>query len=201
MSDFIVVAYYTIDTLYEARARILQKSLARFDIPYHIEGVANLGTWLKNTSYKPTFVKKMLQDFDEHIVYVDADAEFQRYPELFDTLGDSMEHDVAAYVFDRSCYNRSSHGFELLSGTVFFKNTDTTKRLVKEWEERCQRQAGEWDQKSLEYVLKERFDPLPGEYCKIFDRQNEITDPVIVHYQASRIVRRNRGQLNTTGQA
>ena len=46
-----------------------------------------------------------------------------------------------------------------------------------------------WDQKTLEHVLQGHFTLLPGEYCKIFDRMQEITDPVIVHYQHSRKIR------------
>jgi hypothetical protein len=196
MKPYIIVGYFTIGTLYEARAKILQKSLERFDVPYHVTGVPNLGSWQKNTSYKPTFLKRMIRDFaPSNIVYVDVDAEFQRYPDLFDTLDTTMSHDVAVYVFDRSCYRRSPQGTEVLSGTIFFRNAPGTNTILDAWELRCRQQENVWDQKHLEYVLKDQYDLLPGEYCKIFDRMEEITDPVIVHYQASREVRRHRGRL------
>lgn len=187
---YVVVAYYTIDTLYESHAAILQKSLERFDVPYHIDGVKNLGSWLTNTSYKPTFVLGMLEKFDEDIVYVDVDAEFQHYPELFDTLGSEMRHCIAAYEFDRSCYRKSPKGTELLSGTLYLRNVIETIKVVKTWENRCKSNPKEWDQRSLEFVLGDDWHRLPGEYCKIFDRMESVVDPVIVHYQASRQVRR-----------
>jgi hypothetical protein len=192
---YIVVAYYTVGTLYEAKAKILQRSLERFDVPYYIEAVPNLGTWHLNTSFKPTFLKSMFNKFDEDLVYVDVDAEFQRYPDLFDTLGSAMNHSIAAYVFDRSCYKRSVGGFELLSGTLYITHTPNSYKVLEEWEDRTQRFTTEWDQKSLEFVLDGDFDLLPGEYCKIFDRMETVTDPVIVHFQASREVRKHRGNL------
>jgi len=196
MSSFIVVAYFTVGTLYEARAKILERSLERNRVPYHIEGVPNLGSWLKNTNFKPTFIKSMLQKFDENIVYVDVDAEFLQHPILFEELGNDSDCNIAVHLFDRSCYVNSVGGFEVLSGTIFLRNCDWVKGIVNEWEARCQKHLhGEVDQKSLEHVLRGRFTELPGEYCKIFDREPEVTEPVIVHYQASREVRRKRGRL------
>jgi len=196
MKPYIVVAYFTMGTLYEARAKILEQSLLRWKVPHHIAGIPNLGSWQKNTSYKPTFLKKMVRDFGPlNIVYVDVDAEFQRYPDLFDTLATTMVHDVAVYVFDRSCYRRSPKGTEVLSGTIFFRSTVGVDRILDKWELACQANVNKWDQKHLESVLDGNFDLLPGEYCKIFDRMDEITDPVIVHYQASREVRKCRGVL------
>jgi hypothetical protein len=137
----------------------------------------------------------MLDVFNEDIVYVDVDAEFQRYPDLFDTLGSTMRHLVAAYVFDRSEYRKSPGGFELLSGTLYFRNVPETVELVETWEHRTQMNVREWDQRSLEAVLHGKFDVLPGEYCKIFDRMSHVHDPAIVHFQASRSVRKARGCL------
>ena len=193
---FLIVAYYTKDTIYEDHARHLESSLSRYDVPYYIQEVPNLGTWLKNTSYKPTFLLSMLTKFpQQNIVYVDVDAEFLQYPVLFETLPELMTYDVAAYIFDRSCYNKSVKGFELLSGTLFFKNTEESKNIIERWEQRSQQNPNEWDQKSLEHVLGESHDLLPGAYCKIFDRMETVIEPVIVHYQASREIRRNHGKL------
>lgn len=193
---YLVTAYFTVGTIYESSAKVLRKSLERLDIPFHIAGVPNLGSWNKNTSYKPTFILSMMKKFpDLDIVYVDVDAEFLSYPHLFDIYGSTMTHDVAAYIFDRSCYKRSPKGSELLSGTLYFRNTQNALRIVERWESRTQRNESEWDQKSLEWVLDGKHDLLPGEYCKIFDRMPSVTEPIIVHYQASRKVRRNEGKL------
>jgi hypothetical protein len=196
---YIVVAFYTEGTLYQSKSEILRRSLERFNVLYYIQSVPNLGSWEKNTSYKPTFLKQMIEKFPEDIVYVDVDAEFQKYPKLFDTFGATMKTSFGVYVFDRSCYTKSVGGTEVLSGTIYIKNTDEARRVLNQWEERTQRLIKEWDQKSLEYILDGRYDLLPGEYCKIFDRTPEVTDPVIVHFQASREVRREERMRKRRG--
>lgn len=187
--NFIIVAYYTRDTIYEQQARRLAESLNKFKVPYDIWAVDNQGTWLKNTGYKPTFIKQMLNKHKPtNIVYVDADAEFKKYPILFETF----EGDIGVYVFDRSEYKRSKGGIEVLSGTIFLKNNDRVLDIVEQWEAYHKMHITQWDQKSLEHVLKGDYSLLPGEYCKIFDRMSKVIDPVIVHYQASRLIRRQR---------
>ena len=186
--NYIIVGYYTKDTIYEEKAQIFIKSLNKFTIPYDVVGIDNRGDWYKNTCYKPTFLKEMLcKHFPISIVYVDVDAEFMRYPELFDTL----DCNIGAHEFDRSCYSKSHKGKEMLSGTVFLKNNDAVYTIVERWEAECKANPMRWDQKSLEKVLDGHYSLLPGEYCKIWDRMKFITKPIIVHYQASREVRRN----------
>ena len=194
--SYIVCAYYTRDTLYEEKARTLVASLNKFKIPYDVRAIENLGDWYKNTGYKPTFLKKMLEKHpDKSVVYVDCDAEFLRYPDLFENWSTLTYIDVGVYVFDRSCYKKSAHGFEVLSGTIFLQNNKEVYETVERWEQECKEHPHVWDQRSLEKVLDGHFNTLPGEYCKIFDRMEDITDPVIVHYQASRQVRKNKGNL------
>lgn len=194
--NYIVIGYYTVDTIYESAAKILIKSLESLDIPHHIQGIPILGDWYANTCYKPTFIKYMMEKHKpKSVIYVDCDAEFLRYPDLFENWSTLAYIDVGVYVFDRSCYRKSAHGFEVLSGTIFLKNNKKVLNMVTEWEQECKNNPNVWDQKSLEKVLKGDYHILPGEYCKIFDRMEHIKDPVIVHYQASRFVRKNKGSL------
>ena len=192
MTDFIVVGYFTRNTFYEDHTRIFVKSLKRFNILYYIEGIESLGDWYKNVNYKPTFIKKMMKKFPEHnIVYVDCDAEFLGYPKLFEEIEDN----IAVHLFDRKHFNKKCEGFEVLSGTIFLRNTDETYRLVEKWEEQCKRKPRQWDQKSLEQVLHGNFYHLPEEYCKIYYAKHGAKNPIIVHYQASRKVRKNGGKI------
>jgi len=195
--SYIICAYFTSDTLYEQKAKTLIASLNKFKIPHDVQAVKNFGDWYKNTGYKPTFLRKMLEKHpDKSVVYVDCDAEFLRYPDLFEPWSTLPYIDIGVYVFDRSCYRKSAHGFEVLSGTIFLKNNEKVYKIIKQWEQECKEHPRVWDQRSLEKVLGGQYTALPGEYCKIFDRMENIVDPVIVHYQASRIVRKNRGKLN-----
>ncbi len=189
MNTFVIVGYYTHGTFYEEMSKTLIESLERHNIPFYIEGVPNLGTWMKNTSFKPTFLKQMINKFEENIVYVDVDARFFKFPILFEELNNDPECNIAVHVFDRSCYRASAKGVEVLSGTIFMRNCEWVRTILDMWEDRCKHNSI-WDQKALESVLGDRFTKLPGEYCKIVDKWSDrYKDPVIVHYQASRKVR------------
>ena len=87
MIPWIIVGYFTENTLYERKAKTLITTLNLNKVLYYIEKVPNLGSWWKNTAYKPTFLKRMLKEFwGLDIIYVDVDARFLRYPTLFDEL-------------------------------------------------------------------------------------------------------------------
>ena len=192
MIPWIVVGYYTRGTLYERKAKTIATTLNLNKILYYLEPIDNLGSWLKNTGYKPTFLKRMLKEFRGlDVIYVDVDARFLQYPTLFDEL----DCDIAVHEFDRSNWPRIRGGKEVLSGTIFLRNNEKVFNLVDRWEQQCKKNPSTWDQKSLEKVLAGDFYRLPGEYCKILGLQKEIKDPVIVHYQVSRKVRQNKGRL------
>ena len=193
MIPFIVVAYYTRKTFYEDDMKRLLKSLKLYKIPYYIESINSLDSWAANTSYKPTFLKQMMKKFPDHnIVYIDCDAEFKSYPVLFDDL----DCEIAVHNFDKTQHPRITRlGFEILSGTIFFKNVKKVYDLIERWEGRCQRISHVWDQRHLENLIGKEYYNLPPEYCTIFDVMSHIKNPVIVHYQTSRKVRRNKGKL------
>jgi len=187
MADYIIVSYYTAETYYEESAKTLLNSLKKFNIPHDIQSVPNLGSWQKNTCYKPVFLKKMMgKHYPKSIIWVDCDAEFVKYPKLFEEL----ECNIAAHLFKIEKGIKQpdgTYGTQLASGTVFLKNIPKTYQILLDWEKECRDNPNVLDQKSLENVLKGYFYNLPGEYCKIFDRMAYITDPVIIHWQHSRI--------------
>jgi len=88
---------------------------------------------------------------------------------------------------------------EILSGTVWLKNCEETRDIVRLWESECHKHPEKWDQKSLQKVIGDSYRELPFSYCKIFDRKPEVTNPVIVHYQASREVRREERRKKRRG--
>jgi len=193
MNQFIVVGYYTIDTLYEKEAEVLRRSLVRHDVPHRIVGVPNQGSWALNTSYKPQFIEEMMEQYPELcIVYVDVDAEFLAYPTFFGIFSG----DIGVYEFPWTEYRLDDTRKELLSGTLFFRNTEKVVEQVRRWGARCHQKPKTWDQIHLAEVLENNYDLLPPEYCKIFDKMDWCKDPVIVHYQASRRVRNRRGRLD-----
>ena len=193
MNDWIIVSYYTVDTLYEDLAKCFVKSLEKYKAPYRVEGVPNLKTWHNNTNYKPSFLLRMLEGFpSKSIIWIDCDAKLLCYPTLFD----SLDCDVGAYEFERRLYQAGMRSpKELLSGTLFLRNNKQVRDVVKKWKQKCEENPLTWDQKSLEKVLNDDYYRLPPEYCCIDKVMRKIKNPVVMHYQASRRVRKNHGRL------
>lgn len=187
-----IVAYYTKNTLYEKHAQVLKESLEKFNIPHYIHPIDSLGSWQKNTQYKPVFLLEMLDRFPyTDVVYVDCDAVFQSYPVLFDTL----DCTIGVHMLDHSKYLHRTKQPELLSGTIFLKNSIASRLLLGKWITECNKYPNMWDQKVLQRVIGCDFYNLPEEYCTIFDYMSSVKNPIIIHYQASRIVRKNKGNL------
>jgi hypothetical protein len=191
--EFKVIGYYTQGTRYEELSWRLINSCDAFGIPYYIEGIADLGSWEKNTHYKSQFVIKCLNQFpEETLLYVDVDAVFQRMPVGLTEI--PQEVDIA-YRTENFPWRKD----EPLSGTIFFRNTDKTKEIVAKWEElnnktpAIRNKPETWEQQNLKRALESVKDAnyynLPPEYTFITDHTRRLFPgllPVIEHYQASR---------------
>jgi hypothetical protein len=171
------ISYYTPN--YEQQANRLRESLNGLGLPYTIEAISTLGSWDKNTHYKPEFILKHLIGCDA-VIWTDADSIVRENPILFDELN----CDVAFHRFK---------GKELLSGTVYFKNTVATVALLLSWIEINREKPNVFDQKNLDTAISLTSDltiaELPPEYCFIYDLSREYyggRKPVIEHFQASR---------------
>ena len=188
--NYLVIAYYTLGNHYESLSENLKKSCETFNIPHFLKAIPNLGSWEKNTHYKANFIDECLNEFSEDLVYIDVDAEFKKYPEIFERL----ECDIAYRTEDFRW--RSD---EAMSGTIFLKNNEKVKSFVKEWislnesipAERMKPET--WEQKHMQTTLRNNPDlvyfNLPPEYTFIFDHTKRMypgLSPVIEHYQASR---------------
>lgn len=190
---WIACAYYTKNTIYEEYAENLILSLKKLGLFYEITPIDDFKDWYKSIQYKPVFLKQMLKKHYPHsIVYVDIDAIFCRHPSFFDRLNKNSDVNIAVHVLDHSKYRRKNHPSELLSGTIFLRNSRETGIIMDEWISELTKDSKLWDQRALEKVLRShKFHFLPEEYCMIFDYMAAIKDPVIKHFQASRIARRN----------
>jgi len=190
---WVVCAYFTRGNHYEKVVKDLIASLKKFELPYDITPISRDLNWDQATHYKPTFLLNMLEKHSPHnIIYVDADAIFCRYPEYFDTL-DKKGKDIAVHILDHTQFRRKNCAPEMLSGTIYLRNTPTTTKILNEWVKVCYSNIKLWDQRALERVLKNYpYDILPANYCQIHDYMSSVKDPVIKHFQASRLMRRKK---------
>lgn len=187
---WIIIAYYCGHPIYADSSKRLIKSMNNFNIKYDVVELHNYGNWYSNMQMKPVFIKQMLEKHDCSLVYVDIDAEFLKYPSLFDTLVNKPIN-IAVHVLDHSKRRRNTHPPEMLSGTIFMNRNNKTISIVDEWITECHKDPKLWDQRALDTVLKNYgYYSLPEEYCTIFDYMADVKDPVIKHYQASRIAKR-----------
>jgi hypothetical protein len=193
--QFLVIAYYTRNTSYEALSVKLKKSLQNFSIPHYIEPINDQGSWEKNTHYKAYFIKKCLNDRNLDLLYVDVDAVFKSYPILIDTLSCDLGYRTEDFKWRKD---------EALSGTIFLRNNDRIKTFVDRWIQLNEAVPAErmkpetWEQKNMQTAHRGSTDlsyfNLPPEYTYIFDHTKTMyprISPVIEHYQESRNIHRN----------
>ena len=190
--QFLVIAYYTESTSYEVLAESLRQSLNRFSLAHHIEAIDDLGSWEKNTHYKPYFIREVLKHRNQDVLYVDVDAQFKKYPDLIPTLDCDIAYRTQDFRWRAD---------EALSGTIFLKNNDKIKKFVDRWIQLNEATPAErmkpetWEQKNMQRAQREMTDlgyyNLPPEYTFIYDHMKMMypeTSPVIEHYQESRNV-------------
>ena len=178
----IFISMYTFDDIYFEAQKRLVESLNQFKIYYKIYEIEDLGNWHLNTNQKAETILKAMQEFPENdIVWVDADAVIKKKPILFSRI----KQDIA--------YHRLEGKDELLSGTLYLKNTYIMQLFVSSWIS-LNNSNGLLEQKNLDHLLKNNpqisIYHLPASYCKIFDNRFQTNaEDIIVHYQASRILR------------
>jgi glycosyl transferase family 2/glycosyl transferase family 29 (putative sialyltransferase) len=185
------VSMYTINTPYEDEVKNLIQSLQNFELPHKIYPIPNQGSWEKNCQQKAIVLLKALEEQPNNIVWVDADAVISEYPIFFEQIPEKLG-DIAVYH-----YNTPYHPNELLSGTMFLRNNDKVRMLLKKWIE-LNKTNSEWDQRNLQKILEGEMKnqiviiPLPVEYIKIqgHERFQGKFIPVIEHFQASRRLKR-----------
>lgn len=207
-NKWMLISYYT-PNYEEPYKMYLKPSLEKLpSIPTHIEILLkDFNNWEQATNYKPKFIQKCLEVYDCDLVITDVDSTINKYPILFTALSDEYKgHDIAIHNFQwQSHYGRSSDKgkSEMLSGTLYLKNNDKIKELVRLWIENLM--SFSWEQKALEKALKQmpeiKIYNLPRSYCYINSCPPNINngqvavpikDPIISHYQYSRIAKRRK---------
>jgi hypothetical protein len=188
----IVISFYTVDTLYQMEVQNLIASAEQYGVETRIVGVPSFGSWELNCAYKPFFILEQLKQLQRPVLWVDADGVFVKKPSMLQ----QFQADLAVRIEDNLAWDHSS---KVITSTVFVNHTPEGVGLLRAWARECQAQLTDpsrttefWDQIALRNVLvnsKDKIGSLPLSYAKIFDHPEDVktvSDPVIVHYQASR---------------
>jgi hypothetical protein len=198
-NNFKIVSYYTYNTPYEEIAeKYLLASIKKQNIQsYDVRGIYNQGSWLKNTSYKPTFIKSMMQHYpNENILFLDADAEIlEDIHHMFSAIPD--EYNIACHILSWAKWYGYTNDKteELLTGTLWLRNCSRIHQILELWIDRCKRDPKAWEQKILEKILKDVREPIYNidvSYCYINELPNhrppiQKVDKIhILHHQSSR---------------
>ena len=130
--SFIIGAFYTPE--YEKELQKLKDSCHQFDYSYWFQEYLSTGNWQKNTYIKPEFILYMLNNYDEDILYLDADAIIKQPLNFFEQgiKGDMSMFIVPKNKRDGKVWPRTE-AYCYLSGTMYFKNNERYKKFVKAW--------------------------------------------------------------------
>ena len=194
----IIISYATKNTPYEEvlKTRLLP-TLKKFNLKYDIAYPEDQGSWQRNTHIKAKIIKDMLIKHKQSVVFLDADATIERYPELLYKLED---YDISYHSFDFDFYwhhNEGSPRREVLSGTLYLNYNEKVLKFLDEWIE-MNKINTQWEQKNLQAILKKwegrlKIYPLPLSYIAIVKGGDRVPDfiknPYIIHHQASRRLR------------
>ena len=184
MTQPLVVTAYT-----PGYADLVQRLIAscdRFGMDVCALPYPDRGSWEANTHVKTDALSYALEAPGlRHLLWVDADAEFVA-PWTWELPASA---DVAVHVLRRA----PGRNPETLSGTVYVRRSAVLPVLAA-W--RRASRPDKWDQRCLESALPSlRWCELPPECCWIHDTHPGLfpdVSPVVVHYQASREVRKGK---------
>lgn len=196
-NPFKIISFFTLDTPYEKVIYdYLWPTIHKFKLDWVVIGYHNQHSWNKNTALKPAFIYECIKNNYGNIkrfVFLDADATIEEYPQLFHEIPE--EYDIACHYLDwNTWYNNGHEKKELLSGTMYIRDSKEVRDLLMEWEKRT-KTSTKWEQNILQELLEERPEikiyPLPLEYCyiKTLPSGHEPIvkcNPVIAHHQVSR---------------
>jgi len=185
----IVICFYTAQ--YKELAMRMKLSVRRFGFETDVVEIESKGDWLANVHYKTVFMRDKLLEHKRDIVWLDADSVVNRYPAAFV----NFDGDLGVHFIDWSRHTQGKRSqIELDDAVTYLAYNERTLAMVEDWikfNAVCPRRA---EQLNLQIMLEQgdyakkglRVVNLPAEYCTIFDTMQDVENPVIEQFQASR---------------
>ena len=176
----IIVTAYTKDShlgdYYQRAAVRLTKSCIKFNLKHIVYPLENAGNWIKGCNLKPTIILNALLTFNKPILWIDADAEIFKHPQIFD----QPDFDMALV---------SGEGNHWLSGTLYCN--PKMINFIKKWKEYTESKtdSGIGDEITLRdlYYNSDNSDRpktklLPQSYNTVVHSTTDISTITIGHY-------------------
>lgn len=190
MKNLLFISYYTEGYYEKIINKYLLPSLQKFNLNWYIQNFPNLHSWELNGKYKTSFILERMNSTNKDIVFLDADAEILKIPDLFNNITEDIGiHYLDWWKFwhNNDCQNK----FETLTGTIYIKNSYKTRCFINEWNNVNQKSI-QWAQKLFPSVLSDypeiTVHNLPIEYCQIIKPDGIIPEnTIIAQWQASRM--------------
>jgi hypothetical protein len=158
--------------------------LDKFGVSYSVDYIPGEKSWIGTTRLKPEFIKERMLEFNRDVVWIDADAELVKPPDLLATI----DADIGIYIENNE---RPQTGF------IFFRNNDKVIKFIDVWIWKCKRHLKGRDDHSFPCTTEGFYQKiygititnLPRSYCQIFDINND-GNAVVLQHQLSRIYRK-----------
>lgn len=171
----LIVSFFTNTWDYPAHASRLMGECKRLGLDYVIEEMEATGSWLGNTRLKPQFINSCMLKYNRPLLWIDVDGSIYKEPEF---LLDAVEDFIGRH--QRTGPKRTWH-----VGTMFFNNTEKTKRLLTRWADAA-RMAQHSDEAAFEQIwltFEESlaYKELPEEYFVIMPSGQPTAGTVIGH--------------------
>lgn len=169
----IVISAYTTDSHlgdYYKRATVrLVKSLNKFDLPHMIFPMTPIKNWVEGCSFKPLIIQYALKAFNRPILWIDADGEVNKFPEIF--------------IKNKFDIGLVSYGGHWLTGTLYVNQNCT--ELINDWVLKTKKE--EPDEITLLRLYrskryKTKLELLPRSYNEVVHTKTDMDKVIIGHY-------------------
>lgn len=192
--DPLFVSFFSDNGGYKERAETLKASLEKFGLRHSIFQAESTDSWLNGIRMKPHFILDCLTAERGTVIWIDADAEIIKRPELL--FG---EHDFAIYNWHADKHHhlaglivRSDDILRASGGVIKFGYTAPAMELLIRWVNAVQKNEKLEDDHCLDLAwntTRPKVNPLW--LSKSYNRMDSLwpeVDPVIDHhYTAGKI--------------
>lgn len=119
-----IITYYTQNWEYARYAELMKRDCIRLGLEHYIVEKETTGSWIKNTTMKPSFILEALEEVKRPVLWIDADGSIMHKPAL---LNEDYPHDFAA----RPTPPNNPRQWHV--GTMYFKYNERALEFLKTW--------------------------------------------------------------------